>query len=538
MAKRGTLMQRWANVSLRSKITGVTVLILLFGLAVAGFGTTSVLRPTLYGNQDRDLLSIQADPTSALQPGATAGAFTRADVIYAPTNNYVALFDSAGNFLYDNSYKQAEQGARGLQIARLQVDEIASNPPNTIFNVRARDGSDWRAVISPIRDSSSGAITAYLVFASSTRVIDAVIVSYLTIFTGFGIAVILLGAALTRVLVTTTLEPLSEVERTAREIARGDFSKRIHVITPNTELGHVGASLNVMLDQIDKSFKDRATIIDNMRRFVGDAGHELRTPLASVRGYAEMYRMGILKEDEAVKQAMDRIEKEAIRMTSLVEDLLSLARLDSSRALDLVPLDLNALAQDAVLDAGAQDPAREFKAIISPDSPMALGDEHKVRQVMTNLLGNAIRHTEPQSDIELVVISLPHCARFEIRDHGEGVPEQIRDKIFERFWRADTSRNRETGGSGLGLAIVASIVKAHNGRVSCVETPGGGATFRVDLPAVESKETAQHSAAKVFELEDKAKVDSPRARRKAERKARKATAQEEKLQQKQQCKQL
>ncbi len=518
----GKILQRSANISLRGKLTFVTVGILLFGLLLAGFGTTWVLRPALYGNQDRELEKIQANPIAALQPGASAGSLTRADVVYAPTQNYVAMFDSEGFFQYDNRYGQSEFRAQGPEIERLDISSLGENYTQTIFSVRADDGGKWRAVITPVLDSGTQNVTGYLLFASSTRVIDALIITYITIFAGFGAVVILLSAVLTRMLVAATLEPLREVERTAREIARGDFSKRIHITTSNTELGHVGTSLNVMLDHIDGAFKERAKIIDKMRRFVGDAGHELRTPLVSVRGYAEMYRMGILREDEQIAQAMQRIEKEAIRMTSLVEDLLSLARLDSSRELKLVELNLNELAEDAVLDAGAQAPERSFKALPSPDEPLALGDEHKVRQVMANLLGNAIRHTDPESDIELAVIALPNCARFEIRDHGVGVPSQIRDKIFERFWRADTSRNRETGGSGLGLAIVSSIVEVHNGRVSCHETPGGGATFRVDLPRAQNIEHQKDGgAAQIFGAQQE-KFSSSRAARKAARMVKKA----------------
>nr|WP_237464937.1 HAMP domain-containing sensor histidine kinase [Leucobacter luti] len=327
-----------------------------------------------------------------------------------------------------------------------------------------------------------------LLIAVSTAGINQVVAQYVIIFTGFGIAVILLGAALTRLLVTTTFLPLAEVEQTALEIARGDTSKRIMVASPHTEVGHLGESLNVMLDRLDGSLEEQARTIERMRRFIGDASHELRTPLVSVRGYAELYRMGALQETEQVGQAMERIEKEAIRMTSLVEDLLALARLDERRPLVLASLPLNQLARDAALDARAQAPDREVTVVEDDADPIVVGDEHKVRQLLTNLIGNAMRHTPEGSPIEIVV-STPEqaegetaAARFEIVDHGEGVPEQIRDKIFGRFWRADSSRNRETGGSGLGLAIVQSIVEAHRGTVSVHETPGGGATFRVDLP--------------------------------------------------------
>jgi two-component system OmpR family sensor kinase len=485
VAKKRTISQWWADVALRNKITGVTVLILSFGLIVAGVGTLSLLRPTLFASQDTELKQLQSDPSPALQPGAAPESLTREDVVFAPNIYYVALLDADGDRLYDNV--RGGGTSHKPEVGRMPISWVQEKQDN-IIGLRSEDGTDWRAVAVPIRASESDEASGSLLIAASTTMINSVMAQYITIFSSFGVAVILLGAALTRILVTATFEPLSEVERTAKEISQGDFSKRIHVVTPNTEVGHLGTSLNVMLDRIDGAFRDRARTLEKMRRFIGDAGHELRTPLVSVRGYAELFRLGALDSDEKVGQAMDRIENEAIRMTSLVEDLLSLARLDERRPLDMQPLDLNSFARDAAMDANVQAPDRQIQALESPDTPMAYGDEHKIRQVMTNLIGNALRHTDEGTPIEICVSAEPQCARFEIRDHGEGVPEQLREKIFDRFWRADNSRNRETGGSGLGLAIVSSIVQAHNGKIETVETPGGGATFRIDLPYADSLE--------------------------------------------------
>jgi two-component system OmpR family sensor kinase len=288
-----------------------------------------------------------------------------------------------------------------------------------------------------------------------------------------------------------------------------------------------------------------------MRRFIGDASHELRTPLVSVRGYAELYRMGAIRGEEDTARAMERIEKEAIRMGVLVEDLLDLARLDEEPELQITPLDLRPLARDAALDVRAAAPSRTITVIDrtadagavptrtrpplpklsapvpkprtgalarlrrrprSVDEPMpqidfteaedvpvrtppiVLGEENKVRQVVANLLGNARRFSSDDAPIELVVDSdrTAGTASIAIVDHGEGIPPQIRERIFERFWRADTSRARETGGSGLGLAIVASIVSALNGSVRVDETPGGGATFTVTLPLAPAQATPEH----------------------------------------------
>jgi two-component system OmpR family sensor kinase len=244
-----------------------------------------------------------------------------------------------------------------------------------------------------------------------------------------------------------------------------------------------------MLARIDRAFSDRAKTIEQMQRFVGDASHELRTPLVSVRGYAELYRMGALQNDEEVAQAMERIEKEAIRMGVLVEDLLELARLDETRPLELGRFDIMKVAQDAALDARAFDPERTIT--VEGDSVEILAAENKIRQVFTNLLGNALRFTESGTPLEIKISesSEDKTVSISIVDHGEGIPKQIRDKIFERFWRADNSRTRETGGSGLGLAIVSSIVRAHMGTIKVTATPGGGATFTVTLPVITIQET-------------------------------------------------
>ncbi|TDP95593.1 two-component system OmpR family sensor kinase [Leucobacter luti] len=477
--------ERWADISLRAKITGVTVFILFLGLIVAGVGTLSVLQPMLLSNQTSTLMQLRQDPTAALAVDADRSDLRSEDIRFANQQFYVALFDSAGALQYDNTLGLRPSGVPELR-EPMTLESVTKNP-GQILTMTSPDRVDWRAVTIPVL--VPGEHGAILLIASSTAGINQIVAQYVIIFTGFGIAVILLGAALTRLLVTTTFLPLAEVEQTALEIARGDTSKRIMVSSPHTEVGHLGESLNVMLDRLDGSLEEQAHTIERMRRFIGDASHELRTPLVSVRGYAELYRMGALQESEQVGQAMERIEKEAIRMTSLVEDLLALARLDERRPLQLASLPLNQFARDAALDAGAQAPDREVTVVEDPKEPIVVGDEHKVRQLLTNLIGNAMRHTPEGSPIEIVVSS-PEPAegeaefgRFEIVDHGEGVPEQIRDKIFGRFWRADSSRNRETGGSGLGLAIVQSIVQAHRGTVSVHETPGGGATFRVDLPA-------------------------------------------------------
>ncbi len=480
-APRGRFGSRWNDITLRAKITGVTVFILSLGLIVAGIGTQSFLRPQMVATLDKELHQMLRNPDAVMGANFDPRALQCEDVRFASSRFYVAVSDGDGTLLCDNSQVRADNLAPTPPVVLPADAELMKN---STFALDGKNGIEWRFVVGPIMSNQGGDPGGTLFIAASTAEINRTMTAFALVFSGFGIAVLLLGAALTRILVTNTFAPLAEVEQTALEISRGDFSKRILVASPHTEVGHLGQSLNVMLDRIDNSFEERAHTIDRMRRFISDAGHELRTPLVSVRGYAEMYRHGWITEGEQLDQAMERIEKEAIRMGSLVDDLLALARLDERRPLDAAPLHLNQIAADTALDTHAQAPDREVRVIEDPSSPVVIGDEHKVRQVVTNLIGNALRYSPEGSPIEIRVTSNPtrQIASFEIIDHGEGIPEQLRAKIFDRFWRADTSRNRETGGSGLGLAIVQSIVTAHGGTVSAHETPGGGATFRVELP--------------------------------------------------------
>ncbi|MCU1476972.1 MAG: hypothetical protein JWQ64_1665 [Subtercola sp.] len=628
----------WNSISLRTKITGVTVLLLTLGLVVAGVGTMTVLRSYLLNQIDSSLSTAYDDYSSFMGPTATRTTFSLSDVTSAPQEYYVGLLSSDGTLAASNWGTQpvAEQpDLSGLPLT--PSASVMSKKP--IYSIGSSGNkAEWHAIVQSINfaDNTQGT----LVIASSLDNTDRITTTYLSIFLAFSIGVVILGAMLTRLLVTSTFAPLRAVEKTAAEIANGDFSQRMADGTPNTEVGRLNRSLNTMLSRIDSAFSDRAKTISQMRRFVGDASHELRTPLVSVRGYAELYRMGALQTPEEVAKAMDRIEKEAIRMGALVEDLLELARLDETKPLNLTRIDLVPIAVDAALDARASAPERVVSIILPRSSqpvsfapavdaalsapaahlllttgseaqagapvagvdekaavsnltgpigfagatlarlrrrpraagtgagagagagasgdgvgstsgsagsagsgnasagkgvftsnaasgggngltpagstatgivdddsaaeitptdlalsnfdsddrdgvaPIVMADENKIRQVVANLIGNALRFTPDDSPIEVSVQvdEARRVAVLDVIDHGEGIPPQIREKIFQRFWRADSSRTRETGGSGLGLAIVSSIVAAHKGTVEAVETAGGGATFRVTLP--------------------------------------------------------
>ncbi|GAA2045803.1 hypothetical protein GCM10009819_36680 [Agromyces tropicus] len=611
-----TLADRWNRISLRTKITGVTVLMLTLGLLVSGIGTAAMLRSYVESQLETKLETIASSKiyeyltrdaeAPATDGGGGAFDFTTSDDVF------VAIYDSRTGAFLDHNWRLRDPSTYPLIPTHLtQADVFEQNASGgyRVFSLPDTNGDlTFRGVYAIMSSDDRGGYAPILI-AISSQDTERLLAAYLTIFLGFGIGVVLVGALLTRMLVTSTFTPLREVEDTAAAIADGDFSQRLGGATPNTEVGRLNRSLNTMLNRIDRAFRDRARTIEQMRRFVGDASHELRTPLVSVRGYAELYRMGALQNPEDVGQAMDRIEKEAIRMGGLVEDLLALARLDEAKPMDLAEVDLVPLARDAALDAMAANPGRTVtviapeaiatgatevvpadvevdldsattrssgpiafagatlarlrgrrpaepvesgadgsggagsrgprrggrgsnggrgartgasratateaadaattttaEPIAAPSTPTAepaatvpvrraivLAEENKIRQVITNLMGNAMRFTPEDSPIEIRVSVDDDVERalLEIVDHGEGIPPQIRDKIFQRFWRADTSRTRETGGSGLGLAIVSSIVSAHNGHVDVVETPGGGATFRVALPLAGSAAAPQ-----------------------------------------------
>src|SRR5690554_934340 len=347
----------WNGVSLRTKITGVTVFIVTMGLLVAGVGTMTVLRTYLL-----DKLDDQIRTSVSQLPGRIDLDGLTVNLSGLPSPFYRAALDHAGNLMGDNlSDARAEQRP---VLDQLTIGYILNNDgPFTVQN-KART-SQMRVIAFPAERIDTGEIVVQVVGLSLNDT-NATIARYTAIFLGFSLSVILLSAALTRVLVTASFIPLRQVEATAAAIADGDFSQRLAGATPNTEVGRLNRSLNTMLNRIDRAFADRARTIDQMRRFVGDASHELRTPLVSVRGYAELYRMGALQTEEEVAQAMERIEKEALRMGELVEDLLSLARLDEAKPLQLAAVDLVPLARDAALDAMAYDPDRTV-TVVTPE---------------------------------------------------------------------------------------------------------------------------------------------------------------------------
>ncbi|EIV94494.1 HAMP domain-containing sensor histidine kinase [Frankia sp. QA3] len=317
-----------------------------------------------------------------------------------------------------------------------------------------------------------------------------------------GAAVLAAMAALAWLWLTRGLRPLRQMVDTAAAIAGGDLDRRVPTGPTRSETGQLATALNMMLGQIQAAFAARVASQEQVRRFAADASHELRTPLTSIRGYADLLRAGIVPADET-DRALRRIQQEAARMGSLVDDLLYLAHLDEQRPPRRVELDLAALVRDAVADLRAAAPDRPVRAELPAGCPV-LGDPDALRQLVGNLLTNARVHTPPDAAVEVRLRATaraaaqggaagpgdaadgpgtpPGGAVLDVIDHGPGLPPEVADHVFDRFYRAADSRAQGRGGSGLGLSIVAATAQAHGGRVEVISAVGAGTTFRLLLP--------------------------------------------------------
>ncbi len=546
----------WRGLSLRAKVTGVTVAVLAIGLFAAGVGTMVFLRNAQIAERDQSVSqTVTLDQASSLLDVELIDGIAQ----FSPpattplTSFYIAVYGPDGTRLATGGPASGEPPEFPERIG-LDQALIKGTAP---FELHSADGSiTFHAAVDILQIPGARESNVQLLALPLTP-INQTVASYIGIYTLLALLTLVAGALATRWLVTLAFRSLGQVESTAMSIAAGDFTQRMGDISPRTEVGRLKTAINAMLDRIDQALGQRDATVQQMRRFIGDASHELRTPLVTVRGYAELYRMGAISGDEQIAQSMERIEKEAIRMGVLVEDLLALARLDERRDIVVREVDLRPIARDAALDARATAPDREVslvthdtppplppvvepvptttgtaatlgrrppriagatlsrlrrrpRALPETDAPVSeeaftgarptgpapivLGDENRIRQVVANLLGNARRYTPAGSPIDLSVGVDEEAGMgwIAVADHGEGIPEQIREKIFQRFWRADNSRTRETGGSGLGLSIVASVVEALHGSIAVTETPGGGATFHVAFPLAHVRDAADH----------------------------------------------
>lgn len=363
-----------------------------------------------------------------------------------------------------------------------------SSAPSTVPSTR--DGQEWRIITtdlnySPTNLTSVGSVVIGLPLEPINDTVRNLAGALATLV----LITLILGALAAYLLVDQSLTGLRDIERATHEVAARNLSVRVPTGTDGSEVALLGQSINKMLARVEESFEVQVASEKRMRQFVSDASHELRTPLATIRGYAELYRLGGVP-DGGVDLAMSRIESESERMAHLVEDLLQLARLDERRQINMQPVDLATIALNTVTDFHVRAPQWPAEVVgLTGDEPCSVvvtADAEKVTQVITNLLSNVITHTPEGTPVEVAVgvDAERQVGVVDVRDHGPGIDAAQAARIFERFFRTDTSRSRGSGGSGLGLAIVAAIMEVHGGSAQAFDTPGGGLTIRLEFPGV------------------------------------------------------
>ncbi|WP_250446386.1 HAMP domain-containing sensor histidine kinase [Actinotalea sp. C106] len=473
----------WGRVPLRTQLTAVFALLLVVGLGLTGVAAQGLLGQSLVSQVDAQL----ENAAPALVEEFTSGLPSRGASTDGtqPSDYHVRVAGTDGVTLKQWA---ATGGTAAIPaIPRLTAEEVLGLDGKAYTVESAAGTGRWRVLSRPL--VSGDTVVGSVSVALPLRAADATLARMQAALAAIGVGVVSLGAVAGWWGVRRALQPLRQIEDTAQAIAAGDLTRRVPDSPASTEVGRLAGALNVMLAQIEQAFTDRTASEERMRRFVADASHELRTPLATIRGYGELYRMGALREPAEVETTLHRIEDSATRMGVLVNDLLQLARLDEKRPLRHEEVDLAVLAGDAVADLHALDPTR--RARLEPvggsvAGAVVLGDDGRLRQVLANLVGNVVQHTPPGTPVELGVGRDGDRVVLEVRDHGPGIDAAHASRVFERFYRVDASRGRETGGAGLGMAIVAAIVTAHEGTVDIAQTPGGGTTVRVTLPPATS----------------------------------------------------
>ena len=472
--------------SLRGRLLVGMVLMVFAGLVVADAATYASLDSSLISRVD-DQLNNQG-PTAATAlvggqdreggPPSHIGSSQSPEGL--PSGTYTAVYSPDGKqLLAEKTLNFATTSSTTTPPHPILPAKLPNAGPDkpTFLYTGGSDATQYRVLVESV-DGFGGDL---IVVGIPLGGVQSTLGQLLTLEALSGSLVLLATALLSLWILRIGLSPLEKMGSTASAIAAGDLTRRVSPATSQTEIGRLGLALNAMLSQIEEAFAERGRSEMRLKRFVADASHELRTPLTSIRGYAElMRRVGKMPKSDA-ELARRRIEEEAIRMSALVDDLLLLARLDQGRPLEAAPVDLQAIARDACADLAVTDPNRSLT--LGGSRPvMVVGDELRLRQVVGNLVRNAVVHTPPGTPIEVSVSSSDGHARLAVVDHGPGLTTEERRRAFEPFFRADPNRSRDHGGSGLGLSIASAVVGAHGGKIGVAETEGGGATFWVELP--------------------------------------------------------
>ncbi|MDA8398496.1 MAG: HAMP domain-containing sensor histidine kinase [Actinomycetota bacterium] len=478
-------------MSLRKRLIAGMVLLVLVGLVVADVLTYNSLRSFLYGKVDDQLLVARSRAYAYVIRSLEARRVPTYAVIgkRVDPDVYVEVLDGAGHVVFRRpSGPPINQDPEPVLPKHLPVSrETVSlyfgrhhgpyHPERASFEMPAvgrGSGPYYRAQAVSIPGGT-------IVVATDLHSLKETLSSLKATEEAVTGVVLLATLIIAFWLVKLGLKPLDDMTSTAGAIAAGDLSRRVKPTARNTEVGRLGAALNAMLSQIEAAVAGSRASEGRLRRFVADASHELRTPLTSIRGYAELFRRGGSKDPETVERAMSRIEHEASRMGVLVDELLLLARLDQGRKLEISPVDLGHVAVDAMEDARAVAPDRTLSIDVG-ERVIVAGDEHRLRQVMGNLVDNALIHTPASAAVHVVVRKSRSgdMGVATVSDEGPGLSAEQCERVFDRFYRASSAR---TGaGTGLGLSIVAAIATALGGRATVESEPGRGATFGIEVP--------------------------------------------------------
>jgi len=479
--------------SLRSRLLLAIMLVAALGIGASDFAANTELKSFLVNQVDTQLKGVAMgsinrlaragiDPNSEEQNN-TEDPNSPFRVVRplrgVPTATAVTLLDAQGNIVGqlggDITSTTTPTTFAGMTIN--QVNATKGKP----FTVAATKNNPATRAIALALPTGVGSFIVSVSLDSVNRTLQEL--GWLFLF--ISLIVLLLIGLISRYVIQISLKPLRDVEGTAAAIAAGDLSARLPASKPNTEVGRLSHSLNTMLGRIEDSFNAKANSETKLRRFVADASHELRTPLTAIRGFAELHRQGAVEGVEKTKELIGRIEKESIRMGSLVEDLLFLARSDEARPLIKEPVDINNLIEESVASARAAGPNHPITINMGGESDeiFVLGDNKRIHQAVANLLANARTHTPAGTPIVVSAHVGDTETTISVADSGPGLPVEDQPRIFERFFRSDPSRARSAGeGSGLGLSIVDAIMKAHGGSVSVASEPGNGATFTLHFP--------------------------------------------------------
>jgi len=468
--------------SLRNRLILAAMVLTAVAISASDFAANAALRSYLISQVDKELIEISSGSLLRLDRAGiesensdenSDSPFTEFRPLRGvPTSASVSLLDIDGKLIGriggDLSQKQ-------IAVFGMSVDQVKAKGTAPFTIEGQGNDPDVRAVVQ-ILPTGLGSV----VVANSLADVDRTLQRLGFFFLILGLIALTAVGLVSRWIIAISLKPLEQVEETAEAIAGGDLSARLPAAKPDTEVGRLTTALNTMLARIEESFEARVNSESKLRRFVADASHELRTPLTAIRGFAELHRQGAVVGEVNTKELVGRIEKESIRMSTLVEDLLLLARLDQSREMAQEPVDLNTLLTEAVASAKAAGPNHFIELSLPSAEVFVLGDSQRIHQVVANLLANARTHTPDDSQIKVALDQGVAETIISVSDNGPGLSEDDQERIFERFFRADPSRARTSGeGSGLGLSIVDAVMQAHGGYVSVQSKLGDGATFKL-----------------------------------------------------------